>query len=68
MRTVDPKAASLRHASRTMKLSRERLKKLVANREISCVSVDPLQFDMDTLRREIAARNERILAGMKKGG
>lgn len=67
MRTVNEKAASLRHASREMKLSREQLKKLVARREISCVNADPLQFDMEILRLEIKDRNERIISGMKKG-
>lgn len=68
MRTVNPKAASLRHASREVGLSREHLKKLVARREISCVNADPLQFDMDVLRAEIKRRNERIIEEMWKGG
>ena len=65
MRTVDEKAASLRHASREMKLSRDRLKSLVARREISCVNADPVQFDMEVLRRELKERNEKIINGMK---
>jgi len=68
MRTVNPKAASLRHAARETNRSRDRIKAMLAKGELSCVSVDPLQFNMDTLRKEIKARDERLLKEIQKKG
>lgn len=64
-RTINPKAASLRHASMEVKISRGKLKSLAANGEVSCINSDPWQFDIEVLRDEIEKRKNRILAEIK---